>query len=102
MNNFETNKFYRDSIKGKINDSANQFGAFKYFKNEQEIKDLIKENPLVSLEDYLSKTTEEIDKEKPGICEKYNDFVKEFMDPNISYDRIKYIINEVFKLTHNL
>ncbi len=102
MNNFETNKFYVDSIRGKINDSANQFSAFKYFKNEQEIKDLIKENPLINLEDYINKNIEDINKEYPGICEKYNAFVKEFMDPSISIDRIKTIINEVFHLTHNL
>jgi len=102
MKDLESKNFYGDSIKGKINDSANQFGAFKYFKDENEIKDLIRENPLMNLEDYIKINIDDIDKEYPEMRKKYNYFVNEFMDPSINYDRIKAIIKEVYELTHNL
>lgn len=102
MNKLEIKKFNFDSIKDKINDSSTQFAAFQYYKNDQKIKAVIKENPLVTLEEYLNKTTEEIDKVIPGICEKYNDYVNKFMDPDISFEDMKDIINKVYNLTHKL
>lgn len=99
MQNFE-NIF--NSTENLIADSANQLMGYGYFEKDgiEKIRELITRNDLITIEEYTKKTTEELEKAKPGVCKKYNSLVEEIKNPSLTMERLKEIMKEVFEITH--
>lgn len=82
----------------KIEDAANQLMHFRMLPDIERAKNEIQKANLRSLEEYTGKTTQELNKAKPGVCEKYNALVEQFKDPNITLERIKELSQEVWNV----
>ncbi|MFA6586183.1 MAG: hypothetical protein WCS86_03430 [Candidatus Paceibacterota bacterium] len=87
------------STKLKIEDSGNQFIMFKFFDDIVDIRKRILGANLKTLEEYTGKTREELEKVKPGVCVNYDSLIKEFKDPNLTYERFRQILDESWIVT---
>ncbi len=87
------------SIRSVINDSANQLMAFKFFDDITEIRKYIAEAKLKTLEEYTNKKKIELEKIKPGVCEKYNDLVNQLKNPDLTYENFQKITKEAWQVT---
>jgi len=85
-----------------IIDSLNQLIAFKRFigLGINEIKEVIKEAELKTLEEYTNKTTEELNAVQSGVCGKYNSLIKEIKNPDLTLERFKEIMDESWVIAH--
>jgi len=73
-----------ESMKQMIGDAGTQFmrlnlGVFGKDKIE-EIKNRIKNTDFKNLEEYTGKTKEELNREKPGVCEEYEAIIEGFKE----------------------
>jgi hypothetical protein len=88
-----------DSIKNLIVDANNQVSQFQFFSAE-EAKIRLSEYDFKTLEMYTEKTYEEIEREFPGMCNRYNSLIEEFKNGEFDEVRFREIIQEVGDLTH--
>lgn len=82
----------------KIEDAGNQLTQFCYFKDIRQIRKLIAETKLKTLEEYLGKTTAELDSVKPGLCAEYNGLVAELKNPELSSENFQEIMKKAFEV----
>lgn len=83
-----------------INNAGNQFNAFRNFDDIEQIKKLIKEADLKTLEQYTSLTRGKLDFLDSGMCDKYDSLILELKNPNLTYERFNEIMKEAWNLTH--
>ena len=83
-----------------INDAGVQFSGLNFFPDIDTIKKKIGEYPLETLEEFTGKSTEELNKMKPNICEKYNALIEELKSLDFTHERFKEIMKEAFEITH--
>jgi hypothetical protein len=83
-----------------VGDAGNQLMAFRWIEDIEEIRRLIKETNLKTIKEYTEKPKEKLELFFPGVCEKYDSLVAELNDPNLSYERFKEIMKEVWNITH--
>ncbi|MDO8565607.1 MAG: hypothetical protein Q7S04_00285 [Candidatus Moranbacteria bacterium] len=82
----------------KVEDAGNQLTQFSYFTDIDQIRKLIEETNFSTLEEYLGKSTAELDSVKPGICAKYNSLIVELKNPDLSFENFQAIMKKTFEL----
>ena len=91
-------------IQDSIKDSVVQLMCFKMEGIRlgiDEIKKIISETELKTLQEYTGRTTEELNAVQPGICEKYNLLIKDIKDPNLNVGRFVQIMEEAWSIAHS-
>lgn len=83
----------------RIQDAANQLIQFGLFKDIEQVKKLVAETNLKTLEEYTNKTTAELELVKPGVCARYNELIVELKNPDLSFERFKGMIEEMAVIT---
>ena len=83
-----------------ISDAGNQLFAFRNLDDIEQIKELIKEADLKTLEQYTSLPREKLEFLDHGICDKYDSLIFELKNPNLTYERFEEIMKESWNLTH--
>ena len=71
-------------IKRLIVDAGNQFVCFNIFPKIEEAKKHIAQSKFKTLEEYTGKSRKELEKEKPGVCDGYNNLIEKIKDPKFN------------------
>jgi len=87
------------SIEKAIVDANGQISQFQFYEAEQ-VKEILRNTQLKSLEEYTGRTTEEIEQISPYVSAVYNDLIKELKEGLFDDSRLKEIIQEASDVTH--
>lgn len=83
----------------KIQDAGNQLMQFRYFQDIEQIRKLVAGTDFKTLEEYVGKTTTELESVKPGVCVRYNELIAELKNPSLSLERFEEMIKEMVAAT---
>ena len=94
----DTPKSYRDIYHFIVN-SVSQLAAFRFARRAKksiaEIREMVKEAELKTLEEYTGRTTAELNDALPGICTRFNSLVEELKSPELSIEQFDKIIAQI-------
>ena len=88
-----------DSIKNLIVDANNQVSQFQFLVQKKQ-KYVCLNTILTHLKCIQKKRTKKIEREFPGMCDRYNLLIEEFKNGEFDEVRFGEIIQEVSDLTH--
>ncbi len=94
-------KSYEDfsqTLEAKVQDSLNQFVGFILFNDVETVKKYVAKTKFQTLEDYLGKSREELERFKKGVCDKYNNIISKLQDPNPTLEKLAEIKKEIFEI----
>lgn len=100
MESFESNNPLFESIGAKIQDAGNQIIGLKYVDRTglDAAKDMIRSEPLKTLEEYTGESANNLNAEKPGLAAAYNALIAEINACEFSSERLKEIIEQANRL----
>jgi hypothetical protein len=80
-----------------IEDAGNEIIALSFFVQYgiEEVKKVIAENGLRTIEEYTGRETKELNAIKPRICEDYNKLISDLKSPDLTIERVKEILDEL-------
>lgn len=83
-----------------LSDSANQFNAYKFFTNVEDVKEALANVELQTLEDYTGNSRADLEFLSPGVCDSYNTLVDELKRSEFNYERFQEILKEIWEIAH--